>query len=125
MRRRDVLRSAGGAAAAGGLAALAGCSSDGDGGEADAESAALEIADFDHAEADSGDLLVTATVENGGDAEGSGTLYVTIEAGDDVTRESRDVTVAAGEATTVEIEVGFAYDRFRSRGSLSFDLRAD
>jgi len=124
MRRRDVLRTCGGTAAVAGLAALAGCSG-GDDAETDEGSPALEVADFDHAESDSGDLLITVTVENAGDAEGSGTLYVTVEAGDDITRESRDVTVSAGEATTLELEVGFAYDRFRSRGSLSFDLRAD
>ncbi|WP_134672507.1 hypothetical protein [Halorussus marinus] len=124
MRRRDVLRTCGAAGSVAGLAALAGCSS-GDDAESDAGSVALELAEFDHAESDSGDLLVTATVENAGDAEGSGTLYVTVEAGEDVTRESRAVTVAAGESTTVEIEVGFAYERFRSGGSLSFDLRTD
>jgi len=123
MRRRDVLRTCGGTAAVAGLAALAGCSGGDD--AADEGSPALEVADFDHAESDAGDLLITVIVENTGDAEGSGTLYVTVEAGEDITRESRDVTVAAGETATLELEVGFAYDRFRSRGSLSFDLRAD
>ena len=122
MRRRDILRKCGGVLAVGGFGALAGCT----GGKVEEEegSADLKITSFDHGETDSGKLVVTVTVKNDGDADGTGTLYVTVEAGDDVTRKSPDVSVAAGETETVAIEYPFDYETFKGNGRIKTDLRS-
>ncbi|WP_132057500.1 hypothetical protein [Halorussus amylolyticus] len=121
MRRRDTLRKCVGVVTVGGLGALAGCTGGGDaddGGEAN-----LAVEGFDHGADDSGELVVTVTVENDGDAEGSGTLYVEVEAGEDITRESQEVTVAPGGSETYDLKFPFDYERFRDQGSISLDLR--
>lgn len=121
MRRRDILRKCSGVLAVGGLGALAGCS----GGKVEEEgSADLEVKTFDYEASESGKLVVTVTVTNGGDADGTGSLYVTVEAGDDVRRKSPDVSVAAGETETVAIEYPFDYEAFKNNGRIDIDLRS-
>ena len=120
MQRRDILQKCVGVATVGGLAALAGCTgSDADEGG----TAVLERAGLDYAKGESGGLVVTVDVKNVGDAEGKGTLYVTVSAGDDVTRESKSVTVPAGETTTLELAFDLSYETFEDDGSIDTDLR--
>ena len=120
MRRRDTLQKFGGVLAVGGLGALAGCT----GGKVEEEgSADLSVKTFDYEKSESGKLVVTVTVTNTGDADGTGSLYVTVEAGDDITRKSPDVSVAAGETKTLAIEFPFDYEAFTSNGQIDIDLR--
>ncbi|PSQ49159.1 hypothetical protein BRD15_03960 [Halobacteriales archaeon SW_6_65_15] len=145
MNRRDILRKCGAVGTAGGLGLLAGCSGGGesDGRSGAEESASLEVTDFDYHEDDSGELVVTVTIENSGESEGTGHLYVTVTAaattsesegdaeGETTTenaetvasRESREVTVPAGETTTLEIPFEFTVEQFHRRGDLKVDLR--
>ena len=121
MRRRDTLRKCGGVLAVGGLGALAGCT----GGKVEEEgSADLEMKTFDYEKSESGKLVVTVTVTNKGDADGTGSLYVTVEADGEITRKSPDVSVAAGETKTFAIEFPFDYAAFKRGGSINVDLRS-
>ena len=154
MDRRDILRKCGAAGVAGGLGLLAGCTGGGSpGSDSDAaESASLEVTNLDYEEGDSGELVVTVTIENSGESAGTGHLYVTVTAaeatgettddanergtedgaggsttddGNDTvaSRESREVTVPAGETKTLEIPFEFTVEQFQRRGSLDVDLR--
>ena len=133
MRRRDVIRNCAALGATAGLGALAGCTGGDDGSKS---SASLSQTSFDQWESDSGDLVVSVTVENTGTAEGTGDLYVTVTAaepssgngtaegdGTVASRESRDVTVPAGETKTVEIAFDIPYEQFRQKGSIDIDFR--
>ncbi|USZ68974.1 hypothetical protein NGM10_04360 [Halorussus salilacus] len=120
MRRRDILRKCGGAAALGGLGFLAGCTG---GGAEDEASADLGVESFDPRENDDGKLVVAVTVRNDGDAEGTGYLYVTVEAGEDISRESAELTVEPGETATADLEFTFDYETFDRGGSIETDLR--
>ncbi|WP_435179837.1 hypothetical protein [Halorussus sp. AFM4] len=132
MRRRDVLRNGAALGAAVGLGALAGCT----GGDDESDSAAsLAQTGFDRRKSESGTLVVTVTIENTGTEAGTGDLYVTVTAaepaggngtaedGTVASRESRDVTVPAGETKTVEIEFDIPYEQFRQKGSINIDFR--
>jgi hypothetical protein len=146
MNRRDILRKCGAAVAAGGLGLLAGCSGGGetpDDGSGSEESASLKTTGFDYEEGDSGNLVITVTIENSGEAEGTGHLYVTVTAaatttetkddanenateddnGTVASRKSREVTVPAGETKTLEIPFEFTVEQFERRGNLDIDLR--
>lgn len=142
MRRRDTLRKCAVLGTVGSLGLLAGCSGGGTSGPETEDSASLSVTDFDYEEGDSGNLVVTVTVENAGESEGTGTLYVTVTAaetttgnetvgsndeGDDddevAARESMDVSVPAGEAKTVRIPFEFTYQQFVRKGNISIDLR--
>ncbi|MFC7080974.1 hypothetical protein [Halorussus caseinilyticus] len=121
------------------------------GGSGDAESgpsADLSKEGFDFREDESGNLVVTVTVKNAGDAEGTGHVYVTVTAsepttgtetsdnatgesetetddGDDTVaaRESREVTVPAGETKTVTLSFDVAYRQFARGGNIEVDFR--
>ncbi|NHN57916.1 MULTISPECIES: hypothetical protein [Halorussus] len=133
MRRRDVLRNCAALGAAAGVGSLAGCAGGGD--DESKSAASLSQTSFDRRESESGDLVVTVTIENTGTEAGTGDLYVTVtaaepssgnETDDDGTvasRESRDVTVPAGESKTVEIEFDIPYEQFREQGSIDIDFR--
>jgi hypothetical protein len=146
MRRRDTLRKCATLGAAGSLGLLAGCSGGGEQSESESEeSAELSVKTFDYREGDSGNLVVTATVENTGDSEETGHLYVTVTAmqttsenetdgsgdegdGEDTdetvaSRESLEVTVPAGETKTVEVPFEFTVEQFERKGSIKVDLR--
>ena len=135
MHRRDTLRRCAVLGATGGLSLLAGCSG-GDSEEGENEESSLSVETFDYREGDSGNLVVMVTVKNPGDAEASGKLYLDVTAaestteteedGDDTAaaRESRDVTVPAGETETVEVPFEFTVEQFERDGSLDVDLRA-
>ena len=137
MHRRGTLRRCAVLGATGGLSLLAGCSGGGSEEGEDGESS-LSVETFDYREGDSGNLVVTVTVKNPGDAEASGKLYLDVTAaestteteteedGDDTTaaRESKDVTVPAGETETVEVPFEFTVEQFERDGSLDVDLRA-
>lgn len=77
MRRRDTLRKCATLGAAGSLGLLAGCSGGSEQSESE-ESASLDVTTFDYREGESGNLVVTVTVENSGDSAGTGRLYVTV-----------------------------------------------
>jgi hypothetical protein len=132
MRRRETLRHCALVGATGGLSSLAGCAG-GDGPSPD-----LTVTNTDFREGESGALVVEATVENRGDAEGSGTLYLTVTAAEsesgnetaddggvatDATREKVEMTLAAGETETVAVEFKFTYDQFLREGSINSDIR--
>ncbi|UPV99214.1 hypothetical protein M0R88_11830 [Halorussus gelatinilyticus] len=119
--------------ATGGLSLLAGCA-----GGGDEPRPALKVVKTNIREGESGALVVEATVENSGDAKGSGTLYLTVTAAEsasgnetaddgtaatDATREKVPVTVAAGETETVTVEFEFTYDQFVRKGSINSDIR--
>jgi hypothetical protein len=145
MDRRDILRKCGSTGIAGGLGLLAGCTGGGRPGDGSGsgESASLEVTNFDYEAGDSGKLVVTVTIENSGESAGTGHLYVTVTAAeatsdtaDDAnqnttddenntvaSRESREVTVPAGETKTLEIPFEFTVEQFRRRGTLDIDLR--
>ena len=144
MERRDILQKCVGFGVAGGLGLLAGCSGGGSPGGESANEASLKVTDFDYEEGDSGNLVVTVTIENSGESEGTGYLYVTVtaaattsEEGEDdggqndtteesntvASRESREVTVPAGETTTLEIPFEFTVEQFKRRGNLDIDVR--
>jgi len=133
MRRRDTLRNGALLGATGGLSLLAGCA----GGD-DGPTAALDVAGTGFREGDSGALVVDVTVENAGEIEGSGTLYVTVVAAEsatgtetaddggiptDATREKAGVTVPAGETETVTVEFEFTYAQFEREGSINAEIR--
>ncbi|WP_128477677.1 hypothetical protein [Halorussus pelagicus] len=133
MRRRDTLRNGALLGATGGLSLLAGCA----GGD-DGPAAALDVAGTDFREGDSGALVVDITVENAGEIDGSGTLFVTVVAAEsetgtetaddgsvatDATREKADVTVPAGETRTVAVEFEFTYAQFKREGSINAEIR--
>ena len=132
MRRRDVIRNCAALGAAAGVGTLAGCTGGGDESESGASLAQTE---FDRRKSESGNLVVTVTVENTGTEAGTGDLYVTVTAaepsganetdsnGTVASRESRDVTVPAGETETVEIEFDIPYEQFRQKGSIDIDFR--
>lgn len=144
MRRRDTLRKCATLGAAGSLGLLAGCS--GGGEQSDSEgSPELAATNHNYREGESGNLVVTVTIENSGESEGTGRLYVTVivtettsetETGngsesadsDDedrtvASRESMEVTVPAGETKTVEIPFEFTVEQFHQGGSIDVDLR--
>ena len=151
MRRRDTLRKCATLGAAGSLGLLAGCSGGGEQSESE-ESAELAVKNFDYREGESGNLVVTVTVENSGDSEGTGHLYVTViatetttetgngtagsdedggndenggdaEDGTIATRESLEVTVPAGETKSLEIPFEFTVEQFERGGTIDIDLR--
>jgi hypothetical protein len=137
MHRRGTLRRCAILGATGGLSLLAGCSGGGS-EEGEDGGSSLSVETFDYQEGDSGNLVVTVTVKNPGDAEASGKLYLDVTAaepttetetgedGDDTmaARESKDVTVPAGETETVEVPFEFTVEQFERDGSLEVDLRA-
>ncbi|UPV73151.1 hypothetical protein M0R89_11390 [Halorussus limi] len=132
MRRRDTLRNCALLGATGGLGLLAGCAG------SDGPRASLEVTETNFREGDSGALVIDVTVENTGDAKGSGTLYVTVTAAEsatgdeladdgtvatDASREKVDVTLPAGERETVTVEFEFTYAQFERKGSINADVR--
>jgi hypothetical protein len=136
MRRRDTLRNCALLGATGGLGLLAGCAG---GGDEDGPTASLDVVKTDYREGDSGALVVEITIENAGEAGGSGTLYLTVTAAEsesgtetaddgavatDATREKVDVTVPAGETETVAVEFEFTYAQFQRKGSITTDVRS-
>lgn len=133
MRRRETLRNCALVGATGGLSLLAGCAGGDDGPTPD-----LSVTNTDIREGEEGALVVDATVENAGDAEGTGTLYLTVTAAEsvsgnetaddggvatDATREKVEMTLAAGETETVAVEFEFTYDQFLREGSINSDIR--
>jgi hypothetical protein len=136
MHRRDTLQRCAVLGATGGLTLLAGCSA-GDSEDGEDGRSSLSVETFDYREGDSGNLVVTVTVRNSGDAEASGKLYLDVSAAESTTeteteddgddtiaaRESRDVTVAAGETESVEVPFEFTVEQFERDGSLEVDLR--
>ncbi|NEU57421.1 hypothetical protein [Halorussus sp. MSC15.2] len=141
MRRRDILRNCAALGATASVGVLAGCA--GGGGDSESgQSAALSKESFDFREGESGNLVVSVTLKNAGEVEGTGNLYVTVTAaertdgnqsdgnqsdgGDDGTvasRESMEVTVPAGETKTVELAFGISYEQFSREGSINVDFR--
>jgi len=150
MRRRDALRRSAVLGATGGLAALAGCSGGGD--AATEATASLSRESFDYRAADDGTLVVSVTITNSGSTDATGYLYVTVTAatptpdenasaangtaagetdtpvdgdgdGTVASRQSREVTVAAGETRTVEVPFEFTYEQFTREGGIDVDLR--
>ena len=118
MRRRDTLRAAAGVAA-GGLTLLAGCS-----GGASEGDASLSVSNFEYQEGDGGKLVVLVTVKNGGAKEGSGVAYATVETGGGAARQSKKVTVPAGETKTAKLTFDFTFEQFKTKGTLSVDVRS-
>ncbi|WP_137283536.1 hypothetical protein [Halorussus salinisoli] len=136
MHRRDALRNCLAVGATASLGTLAGCSG-GSGDSGSEQSGALSKESFDFREGESGNLVVSVTVKNSGDAEGTGNVYVSVTASertsetgtdddDDDTvsaRKSRDVTVPAGESKTVTLAFDIGYDQFARKGNIDVDFR--
>lgn len=137
MYRRDTLRTCALLGTTGGLGLLAGCSAGGEESTDESEdSEPLSKQNFDYEEGEDGNLVITVTIENSGTAEETGYLYVTAtvaestrgtETDDDIdtvaSRESREVTVPAGETKTVRVPFEFTYEQFLQKGGIEVDLR--
>lgn len=134
-RRRDLLAGAGTVAAF----LLAGCGSDGGSdlntpppGEDDPTLTRtptpdpvpnLDITDF-ASQVKDGTVVVDVTVENVGDATGSGTLVVTLEAGDTSVEREKSVSVEVGGSKTYSFEFDVDVEAYRNDGGFTFTWRA-
>lgn len=84
----------------------------------------FEVADFDAAQAENGNLLVEVTVENTSDRHHVQSLVISFEAGEDAYRERRFVSLPVDSSVTIHHRFPVAYDEFPG-GKLSFDVERE
>lgn len=135
MRRRDVLRTT----ATIGVVGLAGCGADGrrprrrigppteppERPASDPDEEPFAVESLDYTEDEAGNLVVVVSVANDDDHERSGTLRASVGAGGTTMSNAKDVTVAAGETTAVELPFAMNFSDFEQSGSIDLDLSAE